>query len=198
MNQTESTIAGYAGFSSSELSLAKTGASREKRRLIETLDDQVKLGHDEFAAKLAATLQYRCLSHDALNVCEANFDSISYPEAVAHEVNQQIALCSNGLFDAKKGSGDPSNDPIFIVGLPRAGSTLLEQILASHSQVEGTTELPDVMAIGSRLNGRQAQDEDSRYPANLIDVPVEELTRLGQSYLSSTRVHRREGAARCA
>ncbi len=85
MNQTESTIAGYAGFSSSELSLAKTGASREKRRLIETLEDQVKLDHDEFAAKLAATLQYRCLSHDALNACEANFDSISYPEAVAHE-----------------------------------------------------------------------------------------------------------------
>ena len=118
------------------------------------------------------------------------------PEAVAREVEQQIAHCAPALFGAKTGSGCIANDPIFIVGLPRAGSTLLEQILASHSQVEGTTELPDIMAIGSRLNGRQARDEDDRYPANLIDVPVDELTRLGEGYINATRVHRREGRAR--
>ena len=118
------------------------------------------------------------------------------PEAVTHEVGQQIKHCSQALFAAKAGSGCQSRDPIFIVGLPRAGSTLLEQILASHSAVEGTTELPDIMAIGSRLNGRQAQGEEDRYPANLIDVPIDELARLGQSYIESTRVHRREGKAR--
>jgi tetratricopeptide (TPR) repeat protein len=117
-------------------------------------------------------------------------------EAVTREVDQQIEHCSEVLFAAKHGSGNPAIDPIFIVGLPRAGSTLLEQILASHSQVEGTTELPDIMAIGSRLNGRQARGDDDRYPANLIGLPVEELTRLGQGYLDSTQVHRREGKAR--
>ena len=117
-------------------------------------------------------------------------------EAVRHEVNQQIQHCSEALFSDKVDAGCASSDPIFIVGLPRAGSTLLEQILASHSQVEGTTELPDIMAISSRLNGKQAQDDADRYPANLIDIPVDELTRLGQGYIESTRVHRREGKAR--
>jgi tetratricopeptide (TPR) repeat protein len=117
-------------------------------------------------------------------------------EAVTREVDEQIEHCSEKLFAAKTGAGIPATDPIFIVGLPRAGSTLLEQILASHSQVEGTTELPDIMAIGSRLNGRQARGEDDRYPANLIEIPLQELTRLGQGYLDSTQVHRREGKPR--
>lgn len=85
MNQTETTIAGYDGFPLRELSLAKADAIHEKRRLIEVLDDRAKLGPDEFAAKLAATLSYRSLRHNELDACEADFGSISYPEAVAHE-----------------------------------------------------------------------------------------------------------------
>lgn len=114
-------------------------------------------------------------------------------EMVMREVDQQIASCSPALLSAKAGAGCTAPDPIFIVGLPRAGSTLLEQILASHSQVEGTMELPDVMATAARLNGRQAQGEEDRYPANLADLSVAELTRLGQGYITSTRIHRREG-----
>ena len=117
-------------------------------------------------------------------------------ETVTREVDQQIEHCSDRLFDAKSGSGCGADDPIFIVGLPRAGSTLLEQILASHSQVEGTTELPDIMAIASRLNGRQADGEEDQYPASLIDIPAEELTRLGEGYIAATRVHRREAKVR--
>jgi len=118
------------------------------------------------------------------------------PEAVSTEVSQQIAHCGAGLMAAKAGSGASAQDPIFIVGLPRAGSTLLEQILASHSQVEGTMELPDIMAIAARLNGRQALGEEDRYPANLAELSVDDLTRLGQGYLDSTRIHRREGTPR--
>jgi len=118
------------------------------------------------------------------------------PDAVTREVDHQIEYCSQGLFSAKLGSGCTAEDPIFIVGLPRAGSTLLEQILASHSHVEGTTELPDIMAIASRLNGRQAAEEDDRYPANLMEVTHAELSDLGESYMASTRVHRREGKTR--
>lgn len=117
-------------------------------------------------------------------------------EAVTREVDQQIAACDAALFAANAEAGCPADDPIFIVGLPRAGSTLLEQILASHSQVEGTMELPDIMAIASRLNGRQGTDEDDRYPANLAEMNAEEFTRLGEAYIASTRVHRREGRPR--
>ena len=85
MSRMEQAIAAQDGFSPSELALAKADAGRAKRRLIEALDDQFQLGHDEFAAKLAATLHYRWLSHEALQACEADFSQISYPETVAHE-----------------------------------------------------------------------------------------------------------------
>lgn len=117
-------------------------------------------------------------------------------QAVTREVDAQIEHCNAALFAANVGAGCPAEDPIFILGLPRAGSTLLEQILASHSQVEGTTELPDIMAIGSRLNGRLAQDEEGRYPANLGELTHAQLRELGESYITSTRVHRVEGLPR--
>ena len=118
------------------------------------------------------------------------------PEAVTREVARQIEHCHAGLFADKAGAGCIADDPIFILGLPRAGSTLLEQILASHSQVEGTMELPDIMATASRLNGRQSAAEEERYPANLEELGLEELTRLGEDYIASTRVHRCEGTPR--
>ena len=118
------------------------------------------------------------------------------PAAVTTEIDRQIEHCNAALFAAAAGAGCPAIDPIFILGLPRAGSTLLEQILASHSQVEGTTELPDILAIGARLNGRLGQDDADRYPANLAELSRDQLTELGQSYIDSTRVHRREGKAR--
>lgn len=117
-------------------------------------------------------------------------------QAVTREVVGQIEHCNKALFAAKAGAGYPADDPIFIVGLPRAGSTLLEQILASHSQVEGTTELADILAISSRLNGRQERSSEDRYPANLIDQSIDQLTRLGEGYVTSTQVHRRQGRAR--
>jgi len=118
------------------------------------------------------------------------------PQAISAEFDRQIEHCNAALFSAAAGAGCPADDPIFIVGLPRAGSTLLEQILASHSQVEGTTELPDIMAIASRLNGRLGQEEQDRYPANLGELSRDRLAELGQSYIESTRVHRVEGKAR--
>ena len=118
------------------------------------------------------------------------------PEALTKQSDDQIKYCSAALFADKAGGGCAAIDPIFIVGLPRAGSTLLEQILASHSLVEGTTELPDIMAIAARLNGRQIEGGDDRYPANLKDLSKQQSTALGESYLDSTRIHRREGKAR--
>jgi tetratricopeptide (TPR) repeat protein len=86
------------------------------------------------------------------------------------------------------GASDPA--PIFVVGLPRAGSTLIEQILASHSFVEGTQELPDLMSIAIRLSGRKHLDETSAYPGILADMSPAALRQLGEEYLERTRVHR--------
>jgi hypothetical protein len=77
------------------------------------------------------------------------------------------------------------------VGLPRAGSTLLEQILASHSLVEGTAELPDIVAISRKLGRKSRKNPASYYPEILTKLSGEEARALGESYLSTTQVQRR-------
>ena len=90
----------------------------------------------------------------------------------------------------RSGWGGPDADAIFILGLPRSGSTLLEQILASHSLVEGTQELADVQRIVLELQGREPDLDDPRYPAALADLTREDFARLGERYLSDTRAYR--------
>jgi tetratricopeptide (TPR) repeat protein len=102
-------------------------------------------------------------------------------------VDRSIAAMTPSFFTAREGMGCDAPDPIFILGMPRAGSTLLEQILASHSQVEGTMELPDLMAIARQL-GR-----DAAYPEGLTDLDGEQLRLLGRDYLDRTRIQRSEG-----
>lgn len=113
-------------------------------------------------------------------------DSRYQPEMIELNTRQQIAVCTPELF-ARVTSGLAAADPIFIVGLPRSGSTLLEQILASHSNVEGTQELADIPRIASDLNGR---DADPLYPAVLARMGVDDFRRLGEKYLQDTRVYR--------
>jgi len=106
------------------------------------------------------------------------------------ELRAQAETCTPSLFESKAGQGFPAPDPIFIVGLPRAGSTLLEQILASHSQIDGTLELPDILSLAQRLRGRGRSAETSRYPAILHEFPAEQLFEMGQAYIDNTRIHR--------
>jgi tetratricopeptide (TPR) repeat protein len=108
-----------------------------------------------------------------------------------HELNTrlQIEVCTSALFARHQGAGAPAADPIFIVGLPRSGSTLIEQILASHSQVEGTHELADVPRMVAALRGREAADED-RYPTVLAQMSGADLRALGEKYLADTRIYR--------
>ncbi|MGO9512099.1 MAG: sulfotransferase [Steroidobacteraceae bacterium] len=98
------------------------------------------------------------------------------------------------FFAAREAAGAPGEDPIFIVGLPRAGSTLLEQILASHSQVEGTIELPDVPQIARELAGRDERRDEGGFFDRLAALEPVQLRRLGERYLASTRVHRKTRA----
>jgi tetratricopeptide (TPR) repeat protein len=112
------------------------------------------------------------------------------PELIEGNTEQQIKVCTAEFFDRRTGWGHPSRDPIFIIGLPRSGSTLLEQILASHSQVEGTQELPNVQQIVTRLRGFGPEGDDPRYPLMLTTLTAEDFGKLGEEYLAGTRVYR--------
>jgi tetratricopeptide (TPR) repeat protein len=112
------------------------------------------------------------------------------PEVIEQNTRLQIELCSRELFARHAGSGAPAADPIFIVGLPRSGSTLLEQILASHSRIEGTHELADVTRMVVELQGRDWQLANPRYPAVLAQMTAEDFRRLGEKYLRDTRSYR--------
>jgi tetratricopeptide (TPR) repeat protein len=106
------------------------------------------------------------------------------------ELRAQITHCDATLFEKQQGQGHDAPDPIFIVGLPRAGSTLLEQILASHSQIDGTQELPNILALANRLRGRKKASDPSAYPENLHQLEGDQLRQFGEDYIASTRVHR--------
>jgi len=105
------------------------------------------------------------------------------------EFQAQRDICTQALFDTKTGFGADSRAPIFIVGLPRAGSTLIEQILASHSQVTGTMELPNVPALAHRLGGRRTFNDERRYPGVLNDLAAEDAKKFGEAYIADTAVH---------
>lgn len=115
-------------------------------------------------------------------------------EDMLAEFAAQKTHCTAELFANQSGKGDPAPDPIFIVGLPRSGSTLLEQILASHSKVDGTLELPNILATAHGLRARKALTDRDRYPRILHELSAERLTELGRAYIEDTRIHRK-GAA---
>jgi len=98
------------------------------------------------------------------------------------------------FFAARAGAGSPARDPIFIVGLPRAGSTLIEQILSSHSQVEGTMELPEVTSITRMLRTQADADSAMPYHDALAELDVDALRALGERYLAHTRIQRKTSA----
>lgn len=112
------------------------------------------------------------------------------PRKNLYNTARQLHTCTAEFFAARSGWGCPARDPIFVVGLPRAGSTLLEQILASHSQVEGTAELPDVIALSRRLGGASRAQPAGRYPEVLTELPAAKFAEMGQGYLDSTGIQR--------
>ena len=114
-------------------------------------------------------------------------------ENAAH-VERSIKLFTREFFAERAGMGCQAPDPIFVVGLPRSGSTLIEQILASHSQVEGTMELPDVAMLARVVGGRTTRTAGSAYPRALEKFSDDELRALGERYLAQTRIQRKTPA----
>lgn len=114
------------------------------------------------------------------------------PAAISAQVDGMLAVLTSQFLAEREGHGDPSPDPIFILGMPRAGSTLIEQILSSHSAIEGTMELPDIPAMAmreARAHGGNARD----WPAAIAAMPERRLAELGREFLDRTRVQRKSG-----
>ena len=114
-------------------------------------------------------------------------------EHTSAHVRRSKAVFTPTFFAGRAGWGCLAPDPIFVVGLPRAGSTLIEQILASHSQVEGTMELPDIISMARRLGGRHRRESDGSYPEVLTGLTEDDARVLGEEYLERTRVQRKTG-----
>ncbi|MEI7038254.1 sulfotransferase [Fulvimonas yonginensis] len=117
-------------------------------------------------------------------------------EDTSARVRHIRARYTREFFRSRSGMGSGARDPIFIVGLPRSGSTLIEQILSSHSQVEGTMELPEITSITRLLRGQGGPDSALPYHDALAALDGEGLRALGEHYLAATRIHRKTGAPR--
>jgi len=122
---------------------------------------------------------------NALKTTRSGYD----PDNTTRLVDDQIETCTAELFAERGALGYDAPDPIFIVGLPRAGSTLLEQILASHSQVDGTMELHEILGLAQRLGGRSANN-DSAYPRILWELDDGHFERFGEKFIEDTRAYR--------
>jgi tetratricopeptide (TPR) repeat protein len=114
-------------------------------------------------------------------------------ETITAGTRRTKAAFSRELFDARAGAGCPARDPIFIVGRQRSGSTLIEQILASHSAIEGTAELPYIPDIVAEIADVEGPAGGSQYFENLAKLTPEVLARFGEQYLERARLHRKTG-----
>jgi len=117
-----------------------------------------------------------------------------YPAVTSELVERTERLFTKEFLDQREGWGEPASDPIFIVGMPRSGSTLVEQILASHPMVEGTAELPDVIVIARELEEGSpggVPEGWRNYPDVLAALSAEDVRRLGETYLERTRIQRK-------
>jgi tetratricopeptide (TPR) repeat protein len=121
------------------------------------------------------------------------------PEIIETNTRSQIEVCTAQFFAARAGVGLADPDPIFVVGLPRSGSTLIEQILASHSQLEGTHELAELQRIVLEISGKRSgrgnpllrRVKETSYPGGLTEIAPEDFRALGERYMMDTRAYRR-------
>ncbi|MDB4243397.1 sulfotransferase [Gammaproteobacteria bacterium] len=113
-------------------------------------------------------------------------------ERMDAELNGQIDVCDEVFFDELGSGGSDTKDPIFILGLPRAGSTLIEQILASHSMIDGTLELPNILSTAQSLRGNDIYGKEGNYPKSMKSLTLEQRESLGNKYIDETKMHRKD------
>jgi tetratricopeptide (TPR) repeat protein len=108
------------------------------------------------------------------------------------ELQAQIDVCDEMFFQNLGGGGYSTKDPIFILGLPRAGSTLIEQILASHSMIDGTLELPNILSIAQSLRGDDIYGKLGNYPKSMSSLTQKQREDFGKKFIEDTRMHRKD------
>ena len=104
-------------------------------------------------------------------------------ERMDKELQAQIDVCDESFFESHGNGGYETEDPIFILGLPRAGSTLIEQILASHSMIDGTLELPNILSMAQSLRGDDIYGKEGNYPKSMEHLSPEKRVEMGKSLL---------------
>ena len=113
-------------------------------------------------------------------------------ERMDKELQAQIDVCDELFFEKHGQGGHETKDPIFILGLPRAGSTLIEQILASHSMIDGTLELPNILSMAQSLRGDDIYGKEGSYPKSMENLSLEKRIAMGEKFISDTSMHRNE------
>jgi len=113
-------------------------------------------------------------------------------ESMDAELQAQINVCNEGFFEELGVGGHATKDPIFILGLPRAGSTLIEQILASHSMIDGTLELPNILSTAQSLRGDDIYGKEGNYPKSMKSLTLDQRESLGKKYIDETQMHRKD------
>ena len=111
-------------------------------------------------------------------------------ERMDKEFKSQIDTCTHEFFNNLGDGGSETNDPIFILGLPRSGSTLIEQILASHSMIDGTLELPNILTIAQELRGDDIYGLEGKYPEVMKELTQDVRCQLGDRFIKETQIHR--------
>ena len=121
-----------------------------------------------------------------------NDQSLYSIERMDKELQAQIDVCNDEFFSDLGQGGHDTKDPIFILGLPRSGSTLVEQILASHSMIDGTLELPNILSMAQSLRGDDIYGKEGNYPKSLESLTQEQREDFGKSFIEDTRMHRKD------
>ncbi|PNQ73604.1 hypothetical protein BA950_15955 [Erythrobacter sp. SAORIC-644] len=171
-------------FTEAELAAMQVQAARTDIGFMDRVHLAFALGKAfEDRAEHAQSFRFYELGND-LKRRQTGYDA----DRMTAEMDAQKRVCTSELFESKANVGSRVRDPIFILGLPRAGSTLLEQILASHSQIDGTLELPNILALAHKLRGRKAGK--SRYPQVLHDLDADQFAEMGDRFIEDTRIHR--------
>jgi len=113
-------------------------------------------------------------------------------EKMDRELQAQIDVCNEPFFEKHGNGGYETKDPIFILGLPRSGSTLIEQILASHSMIDGTLELPNILSMAQSLRGDDIYGKEGNYPKSMKALSLENRIEMGKMFIDDTRMHRKD------
>jgi len=173
-------------FTEDEIVRMRTAEAAQATKLVDRYHLCFALGkaHEDRAQYAESFLYYE--RGNALKKSEIRFRI----EPIEQTARLQPIVCTDDFLSSRRGVGSPDRSPIFIVGLPRSGSTLLEQILASHSKVEGTMELADIPRLVHQLQGREHDESNPRYPGALAELTADRFKQFGEKYLADTQVYR--------